>query len=131
MNLKQFYKEYETFILFPDSLDELNILERDKRNEYTYLPMDSGQKYITGTITLSLNEKLEQKLEEMDFPTLIENIDLELKEVEKLIKKILKEQFVNKKDIRIKAKMIGACGLVMLQYYSEKTFMGIPIIEIE
>jgi len=129
MNLKQFYLEYEPFILFPDSLDDLNILEIGKRKEYAYLQMDSGKKYITGTITPSLNERLEQKLEEMGFPTIIENIDSELKEVEKLIKKILSEQFVNQNDIRIKAKRIGACGLVNLQYYSEKTFMGIPIIK--
>jgi len=157
--MNKFYKTVEDIILFPGTVDELNDQEelitmrktgreRLSKRVYETLPQQVGIRYISGVIIpppeklkeialalLSIasgsNSNIEQKIEK-------EGLILDF-----MVDKMYKLPEVQQMDIRLKAKAMGANGLVHVQYegtsnlslkgsdfnsISLDTYMALPVI---
>ena len=151
MKLQQFYRETGKITLFPGSVDDLNTIESlsNSNKQYELMPVDSGRKYLTGAIIPSLTEVRELMKEQisgisalgesglaaklLDFDTeTISGLKDHLGDASKIVEQLAKQMFENPAimgtDIRMKAKKIGANGLIHIQLYNkEETYMGVPV----
>ncbi len=153
MDLKEFYKGIKGIVLFPGSVDELNILEEinSSDREYKLMPIKGDKKYLIGTIIPNLKEIEEQvnNLKEgirirVKAISAIGGLETSLAQeigreafkelgpigniVESLYTENIKNPAFLGMDIRLKAKEIGANGLVHVQVYDKESFyMGVPV----
>lgn len=136
--------------LFPGSVDDLNRIESlsNSGRRYELMPIDGGRKYLTGVIIPSpteLRELMNAQISGMAAfkeTELASDLDLEPKELAELenqvgeayelIEQLAKQMFgkpeIMRMDIRMKAKEVGANGLVHVQLYNkEGLYMGVPV----
>ena len=158
MNMNKFYKTVEDIILFPGTVDELNDqeelirLECKTGKEYQYkrvyetLPQQVGIRYISGVIIPSLEKLKEIGLTLLSIAGDESNIEQKVKQKDLILDFMIDKMYelpeVQQMDIRLKAKAMGANGLVHVQYegtssislkssdfsnISLQTYMGLPV----
>jgi len=158
MNMNKFYKIVEDIILFPGTLDELNqqeeLIRMIKTGEehfskrvYKPLPQQGGIRYISGVIIPPIEKLREIGLTLLSIAGGESNIEQKVEQkgliLDFMVDKMYKLQDVQKIDIRLKAKAMGANGLVHVQYEGTssislkssdfgnitlQTYMGLPVI---
>ena len=150
MDLKQFYREAGKIVLFPGSIADLNAIEalsdsRSSIRRYQLMPVEGGQKYLTGILIPSPAELREQTTAKrlgmavLQTSGLAGRLDSEteavaelgevLETIERLTIQIVSKPEIMGMDIRMKAREIGANGLVHFQAHGnkEETYMGVPV----
>ena len=150
MDLRQFYMEAGKIALFPGSVDDLNRMESASNSggQYELMPVDGGRKYLIGDIIPSpteVRELMKAQLSgisafsasrlaaKMDMnPEILSEIESQFGETFEMLEQLTKKMFENPAvmdmDIRMKARKIGANGLVHVQLYNkEATYMGVPV----
>jgi hypothetical protein len=150
MDLRQFYMEAGKIALFPGSVDDLNRIESASNSgkQYELMPVDGGRKYLTGAIIPSpteIRELMKAQLSgisafsesglaaKMDMnPETISEFESQFGEASEMLEQLTKQMFGNPAimgmDLRMKAREIGANGLVHVQLYNkEATYMGVPV----
>jgi len=156
MSMNKFYKSVEDIILFPGTLDELNgqeelirLLNKDKsipQRVYQLLPQQGGVRYISGVIIQSPEKLKEIGLTLLSIAGGGSNIEQKVEKsgfiLDFMVDKMYELPKVQQMDIRLKAKKMGANGLVHVQYegtsnlslkgsdfnsISLHTYMGLPV----
>jgi hypothetical protein len=144
-NLEKFYESIKGVILHLGSLDELNKNEQINGSGITYelMPQRSEKRYITGTITPTQSEIKEAMKSTKNLLGIINSLGFELEgeeildkeetnEIANIIENFTKQLFENpaaiSNDIRLKAKEIGADGLIHVQLHTKDSiYMGVPV----
>ncbi|HLC22200.1 MAG TPA: hypothetical protein VJJ79_00315 [Candidatus Nanoarchaeia archaeon] len=131
---EQACKTLDPIVLFPGSLEELNSLGE----RYKFIPLQGGEKFLIGGITLRLSD-LWLHITVTHRNTgggLIENVKGPASTEEfGVLKGIVEEQYLQmglslfERDIRHRAMVGGADGLVHVQLYSAQSpmYMGVPV----
>ena len=141
MEIKEFYKSVEDIILYPGNLKELNRLEQINGGDKSYelMPQNNGQRYLTGTIipgqlefeeAMTLVRITSGALSESDLDLDLDNEELGVlpEMMEQMTTKLYGKSEVQNLDLRLKAKKIGANGLIHIQMYNKDgTYMGVPV----
>lgn len=141
MDLKEFHKSIEDIVLYPGGLDELNILEQATSSGRTYelMPQKEGVRYLTGIIIPKPSEFKERMtaMQSVTGTLSKNNLGLALhedgmNEMTGMLGQIMTEIYQTPElmniDIRLKAKKIGADGLIHFQLYDKDAiYMGIPV----
>jgi len=126
MDLKKFYEDVKDIVLYPGSLNELNMIEQARGDGLMYelLPQEGSVKYIIGTIIPSPSE-CEEIIGIMD-GFLDDAADL-MNGLEEMVMELYGENVIDA-DIRMKAKKIGANGLIHVRLYNtDGIYMGVPV----
>lgn len=143
MDLNEFYKQVEGIIIFPGSVDDLNRVEEKavSGNKYELFPVTGGNKFISGVIVPS-KEELKAQLAVMSgiFAGIAELQGEEAEGAKKELDEMLESQlepFLHKMlgspalmslDLRLKAKQLGADGIVHVQMYDKNgRHFGVPV----
>ncbi|MCD6226539.1 MAG: hypothetical protein J7J93_01965 [Candidatus Aenigmarchaeota archaeon] len=150
MDLKEFHKSIEDIVLFPGSLYELNILEKVNGSGKTYelIQQKDGEKYLTGPIIPKPSELkemirvmqgvggildksdlgLELGLDDLGFELDKYKMDEMAGMLEEIMITLYETPELMETDIRLKAKKIGANGLVDVRlYHKDGIYMGVPV----
>ncbi|MBA3064108.1 hypothetical protein FP803_01580 [Candidatus Woesearchaeota archaeon] len=154
MRMNKFYKTVEDIVLFPGTVDELNDqeelitmrktgMECLSKKVYKTLPQQIGIRYISGVIIPSLEKLKEIGLTLLSIAGGESNIEQKVKQkgliLDFMVDKMYEIPEVQQMDIRLKAKKMGANGLVHVQYEGTsnlksdfgnitiQTYMGLPV----
>ena len=125
MKLDEFYKTIDDIFLYTGNLEELNQTPY-KRNHFRRMPLKSSRQFLHGVIIPTEQEVREQVgtlasivyNEAFDDGTTYEQEDLD-EFIEVIFEGFFKNEEFQNMDIRMKAKKIGANGLIHVQYYAE------------
>jgi len=158
MRMNKFYKNVEDIILFPGTVNELNDQEELitmgktgkeclSKKVYKTLPQQGGVRYISGVIIPSPEKLKETALALLSIASGDSNIEQKVEKngliLDFMVDKMYKLPELQKIDIRIKAKEMGANGLVHVQYEGTsnlslkgsdfsnitlQTYMALPVI---
>ncbi len=145
MNMKEFYEDVEKIFLFPGCIDDLNS-RTGKNIEYERIRMKGGKQFLTGIVIPSIEEIKELTavaqegvdaaqglLGQLGVP--FEDDDV-LKQgfaqAQKMLEKVAEKAYGNpalmQRDIRMKAKELGAYGVAYFQMYNKDgLYMGVPV----
>lgn len=145
MNLKQFRKEIEEIFIFPGSIGDLHKMLGQACN-YEPILIPGGKKFLTGIIIPSIGElreltsmmqegigSVQNVLEQVaigdENPDLTSDLFSKTGEMlEKMTAALYENPAIMKHDIRMKAKELGAHGLVYFQMYTKNdVYMGVPV----
>lgn len=133
MGLKNFYETVEDIVLYPGTLDELNRIERRGKTGkiYDFMPQLSGQQYIIGILVPTAEEfkdfMMVARAAVGALSEDLENAEI-LERAEELRDKLFSSPQVRAQDLRVKAKKIGAQGLIHVQLYTKDSlYMGVPV----
>ncbi len=122
MRMNKFYKKVEDIILFPGTVDELNDQEELNKSGRVYetLPQQGGVRYISGSIIQSPEKFKELALALLSIAGGGSNIEQKVEKsgfiLDFMVDKMYELPEVQQMDIRLKAKKMGANGLVHVQY---------------
>ena len=144
-HMNEFYDQVKDIVVFPGSVSELNDMMKSEGKQYKLMPVKGPKKYLTGALLPTKDEMkslIAEKLGALDAfqqsNAANELFDGELPDLgdisvaRKLITSIFSELLNNptyvNMDIRVKAKQMGADGLVRVQPDTSKdTYLGVPV----
>jgi len=141
MDMKKFYKDIKGIVLYPGTLDELNRTERISGRDRVYelMPQKGSIMYITGVIIPSPSEVKEifglvrnvgmafAKPDSLGLPE--DDVEEQVDGLENMLAALIGNREMINMDIRLRAKKIGANGLIHVHLYSkEGSHMGIPVV---
>ncbi len=141
-HMKKFYDETKDIVMYPGSLEELNWIKGEmcRGNPYDILRIEGSKPYVTGVIIPSPTELRELMgllngvrgglgdLFGESFAEIDDTLDEVLGNMEPLMMKLFGTPAMLKSDIRLKAKKMGAHGLIHVQMYSKDgLYSGVPV----
>lgn len=151
MDLPQFYMEAGKIVLFPGNVDDLNRLDitsnASRGMEYSLMPMQGGRKFITGMLIpspIELRELMQLQMgglsaaktsgltSKLGLNKELDDAEAQAGEAFKMIEQLARQMFGQQAtmdaDIRMKARLLGANGLVHVQLYTKDgMYMGVPV----
>ncbi|MBI4919020.1 hypothetical protein HY837_03760 [archaeon] len=143
MDLNEFYKQVDGIVMFPGSVEELNRLEFSKKSgrSYSIVPLEGNRTFFTGVIVPSKEELREMicvmkgvavgfaALRGEEAASAQKELEEEIEsELEPVLHQLLGSPALMDLDLRLKAKKLGADGVVHVQMYNKDgMYFGVPV----